>query len=288
MTPTDQRPSSRRQASQLGRRRVDAAAAQPLGDDVGEATSRTLGVLAADVAAPGELGDVLTLGQDGDAVRHDLVDGDLGERRDASGVSPARIRAWMSRGRRTLSISISNWPSRARSPRRAARSLSSAGAANSCSASSTKTTRWPSALSPTSLSLRMISFPHGASARFPSSEACPMSVAGRGNHGQRAAGSAIPEPIPRASADAPRGGDSDHGQTLPAGAPGHHGGQQPTHDRYPVRRRGPVRVDELAGDRRPGRQTERDAGREPGHALGQPSGRHLGPRPGTSSPPWSG
>jgi len=33
------------------------------------------------VAAPGELGDVLTLGQDRDAVRHDLVDGDLGEAR---------------------------------------------------------------------------------------------------------------------------------------------------------------------------------------------------------------
>jgi len=31
----------------------------------------------------------------------------------ASGVSPARIRAWMSRGRKALSILISNWPRRA-------------------------------------------------------------------------------------------------------------------------------------------------------------------------------
>jgi hypothetical protein len=33
------------------------------------------------MAAPSELGDVLTLGQHRDAVRHDLVDGDLGEAR---------------------------------------------------------------------------------------------------------------------------------------------------------------------------------------------------------------
>ena len=50
------------------------------------------------------LGDVGALGEDRRGEAHDLVDRRLGRRGDRSGLSPDRIRAWMSRGRRTLSI----------------------------------------------------------------------------------------------------------------------------------------------------------------------------------------
>src|SRR6476661_5758239 len=69
----------------------------------------------------------------------------------ASGDSPARMRAWMSRGRSALSMVISNWPRRACSPRRAARSLASAGRVNSSPASLTRTSFCLSSVSPTSV-----------------------------------------------------------------------------------------------------------------------------------------
>src|SRR4029079_3717021 len=69
----------------------------------------------------------------------------------ASGVSPARILAWMSRGRRTLSILISNWPRRALtwlSPRRTALRLVSTSRVNSTPVSDTSSRRLPSSLRP--------------------------------------------------------------------------------------------------------------------------------------------
>ena len=68
-----------------------------------------------------------------------------------SGDSPARIRAWMSRGRRALSILISNWPRRAWSPRSAARRRSSTSTVNSTPLSLTRSRRFPSPLSPASV-----------------------------------------------------------------------------------------------------------------------------------------
>src|SRR6266508_1399865 len=74
----------------------------------------------------------------------------------ASGLSPDRMRAWMSRGRRALSIVISNWPRRARSPRTAARSRSSIPTATSSPVSATaRMTFVPSGLSPTSFASRI-------------------------------------------------------------------------------------------------------------------------------------
>ena len=67
----------------------------------------------------------------------------------SSGDSPARMRAWMSRGRSALSIFISNWPGRAFSPRIAARSLVSTETANSSPVELTSSSRLPSWLSPT-------------------------------------------------------------------------------------------------------------------------------------------
>src|SRR3954447_1150088 len=68
-----------------------------------------------------------------------------------SGDSPARMRAWMSRGRRALSMVISNWPRRACSPRSAARSRASAGRVNSSPAWLTRTSFCLSSVSPTSV-----------------------------------------------------------------------------------------------------------------------------------------
>src|SRR5690349_15057492 len=166
----------------------------------------------------------------------------------------------MSRGRRALSISISNWPSLARSPRRAARSLSSAGAANSAPESSTKTTCWPSALNPTSLSLRMSCLPALRLGCFPTARLALVSIAGTPNLGstRRWLGHSRPYSTP------------------PAGGPRDPGGDQAADHRDPVRRRGAVGVDDPAGDGRTGSQPDRDSGGQPGHAFGEPRGRNLG------------
>ncbi len=65
--------------------------------------------------------------------------------------SPARMRAWMSRGRRAESMVISNWPMRACSPRRAARRALSASRVYSSPLSPTRSSRLPSSLSPASV-----------------------------------------------------------------------------------------------------------------------------------------
>ena len=66
---------------------------------------RRLAAGPADRGALGALGDVLALGEHRGGVGHDLLDGGLARPRATdSGVSPARILAWMSRGRSMLSI----------------------------------------------------------------------------------------------------------------------------------------------------------------------------------------
>lgn len=70
----------------------------------------------------------------------------------SSAEAPARIRAWMSRGRRWLSTSISIWPRRGRSPRMAARSRSSMGRVYSVLSAALSTSRVPSLLTATTRS----------------------------------------------------------------------------------------------------------------------------------------
>ncbi len=66
----------------LDARRVDVAAAQPLGDRVGEQLGGAVGALAAHARALGPLGDVGALGQDRGGVAHDLLERGLGGGRD--------------------------------------------------------------------------------------------------------------------------------------------------------------------------------------------------------------
>ena len=77
-----QRPSSRRQASQLTDAGVDVQGAQVEGHDVAEgagaAVRAALAAAAAYRRALGAVGDVLALGEHGRRERHDLVEGRLG------------------------------------------------------------------------------------------------------------------------------------------------------------------------------------------------------------------
>ena len=104
-----QRPSSRRQASQatisgsmLRSCRWPVIASPRVRAPCGASLDGP-----ADRRAQGALGDVLALGEHRGGVRHDLLDGGLGCGATDSGVSPARILAWMSRGRSMLSILVS-------------------------------------------------------------------------------------------------------------------------------------------------------------------------------------
>ena len=76
--------------------------------------------------------------------------------------APARMRAWISRGRNWLSNSIEIWPSRVRSPRAAARNCSSAGTVNrswrAASSSTTESSPPPSVI-PTTRSARIRGLP---------------------------------------------------------------------------------------------------------------------------------
>ena len=87
-----------------------------------------------------------------------------------SGVSPARMRDWMTRGGSSVPRSTSIWVSRRESPRAAARSRSSTGSAKCSSPSSVSATRSrlePSSESPTRRSVRTGDLLQGVSGRAP-------------------------------------------------------------------------------------------------------------------------
>ena len=92
----------------------------------------------------------------------------------SSAVAPARIRAWMSRGRRWLSTSISIWPRRGRSPRTAARSRSSIGSVYSVQSAAFSTSRVPSFETATTRSSGM-----GTSRVVPADVTCVAASASR-------------------------------------------------------------------------------------------------------------
>ncbi len=92
----------------------------------------------------------------------------------SSAEAPALIRAWMSRGRRWLSTSISIWPSRARSLRTAARSRSSIGSVYSVLSAALSTSRVPSLETATTRSSGM-----GTSRVVPADVTCVAASASR-------------------------------------------------------------------------------------------------------------
>ena len=92
----------------------------------------------------------------------------------SSAEAPARIRAWMSRGRRWLSTSISIWPRRARSLRTAARSRSSIGSVYSVLSAALSTSRVPSLETATTRSSGM-----GTSRVVPADVTCVAASASR-------------------------------------------------------------------------------------------------------------
>ncbi len=92
----------------------------------------------------------------------------------SSAVAPALIRAWMSRGRRWLSTSISICPRRGRSPRTAARSRSSIGSVYSVLSAALSTSRVPSLETATTRSSGM-----GTSRVVPADVTCVAASASR-------------------------------------------------------------------------------------------------------------
>ncbi len=92
----------------------------------------------------------------------------------SSAVAPALMRAWMSRGRRWLSTSISIWPRRGRSPRTAARSRSSIGSVYSVLSAAFSTSRVPSFETATTRSSGM-----GTSRVVPADVTCVAASASR-------------------------------------------------------------------------------------------------------------
>ena len=87
-----------------------------------------------------------------------------------SGVSPARMRDWITRGASSVPSSTSIWVSRRESPRAAARTRSSTGSENfssPCSVSATRSRLEPSSESPTRRSVRTGDLLQGVSGRAP-------------------------------------------------------------------------------------------------------------------------
>src|SRR4051812_17956750 len=122
----------------------------------------------------------------------------------SSGLSPARIRAWMSRGRRALSIFISN--RRDPSPRRAARRRWSMSTVCSVPSSSTRRRCFPSSLTATSVRCAIVGtapVPTWGASPVPPSLRQPRRRRGQHARARTTPGQPLPTSLPRVSSPEP-------------------------------------------------------------------------------------